>query len=49
MEFREMLAQYAVSDVADASLREWLEKYNIHYDENFKRRTEMSDKKNIYI
>ena len=49
MKFREMLAQYAVSDVADASLREWLKRYNINYDENFKRRTEMSDKKNIYI
>ena len=49
MEFREMLAQCAVSDVADASLREWLEKYNINYDENFKRRTEMSDKKSVHI
>lgn len=49
MEFREMLAQYAVSDAADASLREWLRRYNINYDENFKRRTEMSDKKSVHI
>ena len=42
-----MLAQYSLSGVADDNLREWLERYNIKFNENkskLKRRKKMSDK-----